>query len=261
MVASSATSLSGMPYLGDEPEASKSSPSSSSEGEGTVELPDVFAPMDDEAGPELEGETDDGARVLPRPIQVEADPDVDAFVEAMISKAARRPSDQPGKTTHADDPPPRTAKDEPAPEPAVRRGSPASGEGSLEEGRAGRQSLSDRLAAAAEELSEPFAAEPGGALGDESEDLSDEALARDLEAQARAERELAGAGGAGDGVSGGGEADTAAQLDAALDDLANEALILLRSDLAKQQEGGAASDVSAPSPPGSPPLPQPERPA
>ncbi|MEM6553455.1 MAG: hypothetical protein AAF750_15160 [Planctomycetota bacterium] len=254
LVASSATSLSGMPYLGDEPEASAPS---AVEGEGAVELPDVFAPTD-EAGPELEGETDDGARVLPRPIQVEADPDVDAFVEAMISKAARRPSDQPGKTTHADDPPQRTAKDEPAPEPAVQRGAPGSGDGSLEEGAAGRQSLSDRLAAAAEELSEPFAAEPGGAAAEESEDLSDEALARDLEAQACAERE---AGGAGDRVSGGGEAETAAQLDAALDDLANEALILLRSDLAKQQEAGASGDVSAPSPPGSPPLPQPERPA
>ncbi|MEM6394029.1 MAG: hypothetical protein AAF797_14785 [Planctomycetota bacterium] len=249
LVASSTTSLSGMPYLGDEPESSFSPPpapptaeaDSQPDGGDANEAPDVFAPI--EAERSNDQEPDGPSRVLPRPIQVEADPDVDAFVEAMISRAARRPSQQPGKTTHADDPPPHTPEDEAAAETVSSEEEPAADS-------SGRASLSDRLAAAAEELSEPFAPElAGGANTDEAnEDLSDEALGRELEAQARAE------GLAGEAGSAEAEAQTSAQLDAALDDLANEALILLRSDLAKGQP-------PAVSPHDAQPEPEPERPA
>ncbi|MEM6331640.1 MAG: hypothetical protein AAF790_15520, partial [Planctomycetota bacterium] len=197
----SPTSLSGMPYLGDEPD-------DPSDDRATLpdpqQAPDVLAPLTD--ADTDEEDADGGPRVLPRPIQVEADPDVDAFVEAMISRAARRPSQRPGKTTHADDPPPRSTDDKPAaenkPEPSV--------------GEPGRASLSDRLAAAADELSEPFAADPSHAERDAAvpeEDLSDEALERDLQAQAEAER-------AAEAQASDGSDQAEAQLDAALDDLA-----------------------------------------
>ncbi|MEM1213629.1 MAG: hypothetical protein AAGI68_15175 [Planctomycetota bacterium] len=237
IIASATTSLSGMPYLDDPPDSAAKPPQAS---------PDVFAPMEQTDltnepeepettdPPPVANEAEDGthesARVLPRPIHVEADPDVDAFVEAMIGRVApTQPAPLPMPAPSSDEPP--------------QNDSPASADPQANS----RPSLADRLAAAADELSEPFIPEPATSTQAQGspdaepvpEDLSDAALSRELQAQADADRAA--------------EAQAApdAQLDAAIDDLANEALLLLRSDLAKanQPNPPTTTPTTPPDPP------------